>query len=104
MEPTMAETTTRVVGRLVSAAQAKAFLALEQAADGWITNDELRAMIGCGRRTASETTALFVEKGLLEEVRMFPAFKYRLRKDAAKRCASYIAQLRQAAAVIELPQ
>ena len=83
----------------VSLHEVKVFRALQGSPDKWLTNKDVAAASGVAERTTRLHTRRQVRLGLLEQVEVFPANRYRWSGEAAKRNAAYVQRLEQAASV-----
>jgi hypothetical protein len=77
----------------ISAHQIRAYRALA-GADRWLTSGEIALGAGIAERTAREVARKFVEYGLAEVRRGFPANLYRLVRETP-RDHEYLARLRE---------
>lgn len=84
----------------ISRHEVEVFRVLSVHAEHWKTNAELAAECrDVSPRTVRAMTLKFVRLGLLDQAELFPAHKFRLSAQAAKRNRGYSDRLKQAADV-----
>jgi hypothetical protein len=84
----------------ISLQEVKVYMALVEARGKWLTNAEIcKQADGVSQRTVRAVTLKFTKLNLLDLAEVFPAHRYRWPDKAAKRNASYVLRLQQAAEV-----
>ena len=86
----------------VSLHEAKIYLVLRQRPDEWLTGEELSEKSGVNPRTCRMHTVRLVKLGVIEQVRLHPAHRYRFPAKSAKRNEAYIKRVELAAEIFGL--
>lgn len=63
----------------------------------WLTNTEVAVRSGVAPRTARLHTFRFVKLGLIDQIQVFPSYRYRLSDSATRSNPEYLSRLRTAA-------
>ena len=82
----------------ISVYQVKIFAVLKSATQCWLSNREIGTQLkGVRPRTVSAHTARLVKLGLLEQIELFPEYRYRVSDKAQQRNPKYLVRLAEAA-------
>jgi predicted ArsR family transcriptional regulator len=86
----------------VSLHEVKIYLVLKHRPDEWLTGEEISEKSGVNPRTCRMHTVRLMKLGVIEQVRLHPAHRYRFPVKSAKRNESYIKRVEQAAEIFGL--
>ena len=80
----------------ISIHETRAFAALVNNKDRWITSNDLAGESLIAQRTARAFLLKFTKLGIVDLAEVFPAHRYRLAEKAGKRNAGYVGRLEKA--------